>query len=98
MWENGAYHRNISVRLAYETGTLDTLYQVLLAEEVHDNERKYDHKAGCVLYYCSKHFEYRVPCIENFKRRRKRYDLRHCPRCICALEEQIYIELVCLLP
>ena len=29
--------------LSYKTGTLDTLYKVLLAEQVHNYEREYDH-------------------------------------------------------
>ena len=43
---------NLTARkLAYKTGTFNSLYEVSLAEQVYDNQRSYNHKSCGILEY-----------------------------------------------
>ena len=80
------YSHNLQI-LTYKAGTLDTLYQILLAEQVHNNERCYD-KNTCgtlenVLIKCP----YGVVTVKNLERGRRYRNVGHYPRTSRAHEE-----------
>ena len=54
--------------LSYETGALNTLNEVSLTEQIHNDKRRYNHQACCILYYV---------VIESFARVIRRQGLRN---------------------
>ena len=86
------------MKLTYETGTLDTLYKVLLTEEVHYYKRSDDHKARRILYNSFEESVYRVSVELYLEGAGHRNEVGHCPRTVWTVEEESGIELVCPLP
>ena len=51
IYDEFAEKPRLSPKLSYETGTLNTLYEILLAEEIQNDKRHNNHHTACILNY-----------------------------------------------
>ena len=51
IYDEFAEKPRLSPKLSYKTGTLNTLYEILLAEEIQNDKRHNNHHTACILNY-----------------------------------------------
>lgn len=90
----GIFLRIYVILVRSKSGTLDTLYKILLTEEVHNDQRSDDHKTASVSDSCVVQV---LSCIVGLKCGRNVNYIRHKNRLSCC-EEHSRIEVISPLP